>query len=73
MDGPSVDGWPKRHLMRMWLSLPDGRLLPPEMAEKWINIEVGTRRGGVPTDKEPVIPLDRSRPPTLSLLAGGPR
>ena len=44
VDGPSGNGWPKRHLMRMWLSLPDGRLLPPHMAEKWINIEVGTRR-----------------------------
>ena len=62
VDGPSVDGWPKRHLMRMWLSLPDGRLLPPHMAEKWINIEVGTRRGGVPTDKDPVIPLDPFTP-----------
>jgi hypothetical protein len=54
-----VDGaGPKRHLMRIWLSLPDGRALPPALAEKWINIEVGTRRGGVPTDKPPVIPLD---------------
>jgi len=54
-----VDGaGPKRHLMRIWLSLPDGRLLPPALAEKWINIEVGTRRGGVPTDKPPAIPLD---------------
>jgi Taurine catabolism dioxygenase TauD, TfdA family len=52
----------RRHLMRIWLSLPDGRLLPPAMAEKWINIEVGTRRGGVPTDKTPVIPLDPFTP-----------
>lgn len=49
---------PKRHLMRIWLSLSDGRCLPASMAEKWINIEVGTRRGGVPTDKPPIIPLD---------------
>jgi hypothetical protein len=48
--------------MRIWLSLPDGRLLPPVLAEKWINIEVGTRRGGVPTDKQPVIPLDPFTP-----------
>jgi hypothetical protein len=53
-DGPG----PKRHLMRIWLSLPDGRMLPPSLAEKWINIEVGARRGGVPTDKPAVIPLD---------------
>jgi hypothetical protein len=52
----------RRHLMRIWLSLPDGRLLPPALAEKWINIEVGTRRGGVPTDKQPVIPLDPFTP-----------
>ena len=49
---------PRRQLMRIWLSLPDGRRLPPALAEKWINIEVGTRRGGVPTDKPAVIPLD---------------
>lgn len=49
---------PPRHLMRIWLSLPDGRRLPASLAEKWINIEVGTRRGGVPTDKPAVIPLD---------------
>jgi hypothetical protein len=52
----------RRHLMRIWLSLPDGRRLPPALAEKWINIEVGTRRGGVPTDKPPVIPLDPFTP-----------
>ena len=51
---------PRRHLMRIWLSLPDGRRLPAAFAEKWINIELGTRRGGVPTDKPPVIPLDSS-------------
>jgi len=54
--------WPererRRHLIRMWLSLPDGRELAPAMAEKWINIAVGTRRGGVPTTATPVIPVD---------------
>lgn len=58
----SYEDWPeperRRHLMRMWLSLPDGRLLPPALAEKWINIEPGTRRGGVPTTAAPVIPED---------------
>jgi hypothetical protein len=29
---------------------------------EWINIEVGTRRGGVPTDEQPVIPLDPFTP-----------
>lgn len=55
-DGP--DPARKRHLMRIWLSLPDGRELPASYEEKWINIALGTRRGGVPTDKPPVIPLD---------------
>jgi hypothetical protein len=53
-----VDGPTRRHLMRIWLSLPDGRELPPALAEKWINIAVGTRRGGVPTVAAPTIPLD---------------
>ena len=56
------EDWPeperRRHLIRMWLSLPDGRVMAPAMAEKWINIEVGTRRGGVPTTAAPVIPVD---------------
>ncbi|MEQ8816141.1 MAG: TauD/TfdA family dioxygenase [Thalassobaculum sp.] len=58
----AYEDWPeperRRHLMRLWLSLPDGRTLAPALAEKWINIEVGTRRGGVPATAEPVIPDD---------------
>ena len=58
----AYEDWPeperRRHLMRLWLSLPDGRTLAPAQAEKWINIEAGTRRGGVPTTAEPVIPDD---------------
>lgn len=53
----------RRHLMRIWLSLPDGRRLPDALAEKWINIEVGTRRSGVPTNTQPVRST-RSRAPT---------
>lgn len=56
VDGPDPER--RRHLMRIWMSLPDGRALPPAYAEKWINIELGTRRGGVPTDKPPIVPLD---------------
>jgi hypothetical protein len=59
VDAP--DPAPRRHLMRIWLSLPDGRELPPAFAEKWINIARGTRRGGVPTDKQ-AIPLDPLTP-----------
>lgn len=57
-----VDGPERRHLMRIWLSLPDGRVLAPSLAEKWIAIEPGTLRGGVPTDARPVIPLDPFTP-----------
>ena len=43
--------WPeaalKRHLMRIWLSLPEGRELHPALAERWVNIARGTVRGGV--------------------------
>lgn len=55
---------PKRHLMRVWLSLPDGRELHPAMAERWINIERGTVRGGIvlPNLKPPTIPMDPMTP-----------
>ena len=53
-------GAERRHLMRIWLSLPDGRVLPSCFVEKWIDIAPGTRRGGVPTDSGPTIPLDPS-------------
>jgi len=37
----------KRHLLRLWLSAPNGRPLPPTFAERYGNIEVGTKRGGI--------------------------
>ena len=37
----------RRHLMRLWLSQPDGRPLPPVFEERYGNIELGTRRGGI--------------------------
>jgi hypothetical protein len=64
----SYEDWPeparKRHLMRMWLSLPDGRELPPSYLNKWTNITLGTRRGGavVASGKEPVIPFEPETP-----------
>jgi hypothetical protein len=36
----------KRHLLRLWLSPPNGRPLPPVFEERYCNIEVG-RRGGI--------------------------
>lgn len=37
----------KRHLLRLWLSAPNGRKLPPVMAERYGTVEQGTRRGGI--------------------------
>lgn len=64
----SFTDWPeverKRHLMRIWLSLPDGRELHPAIAERWVNIERGTVRGGVniPGRKDLTIPLNPLTP-----------
>lgn len=64
----AFEDWPeaskKRHLMRMWLSMPDGRELPLSLAERWINIERGTVRGGVniPDRKALTIPLEAEAP-----------
>ncbi|MGE0422149.1 MAG: TauD/TfdA family dioxygenase [Reyranellaceae bacterium] len=60
----AYEDWPdsarKRHLIRMWLSLPDGRELPPIFLNKWTNITMGTRRGGaiVAAGKTPMIPFE---------------
>ena len=37
----------RRHLLRLWLSAPNGRPLPPFLAERWGSIEPGTVRGGI--------------------------
>lgn len=50
----------KRHLLRLWLSPPNGRPLPPVFAERYGSIEPGNRGGirvpgvalGVPLDAE---------------------
>lgn len=60
----AFEDWPdkalKRHLIRMWLSLPDGRELPPIFLNKWTNIALGTRRGGavVGEGRAPMIPFE---------------
>ena len=35
----------KRHLLRLWLSPPDGRALPPVFAETYGGITIGDRGG----------------------------
>ena len=37
----------KRHMVRLWLSAPNGRPLPPSFAERYGSIEVGAVRGGI--------------------------
>ena len=37
----------KRHLLRLWLSAPNGRALPPAFAERYGEIAIGVRRGGI--------------------------
>lgn len=64
----SFEDWPdpakKRHLMRVWISLPDGRELHPAIAERWVHIERGTVRGGVniPNRKTLTIPMEPLTP-----------
>lgn len=64
----SFEDWPdpskKRHLMRIWISLPDGRELHPAIAERWVHIERGTVRGGVniPNRKALTIPMEPMAP-----------
>lgn len=55
---------PKRHLMRIWLSLPDGRDLPHAFLDRWPQVERGTLRGGirVPGQPAPSIPLEPETP-----------
>ena len=64
----AFEDWPeparKRHLLRIWLSLPDGRELPPIFLNKWTNITRGTRRGGavMAAGKPLMIPMDPEMP-----------
>eukprot|EP00004_Rigifila_ramosa_P016935 TRINITY_DN4069_c0_g1_i3.p1 TRINITY_DN4069_c0_g1~~TRINITY_DN4069_c0_g1_i3.p1 ORF type:complete len:258 (+),score=42.15 TRINITY_DN4069_c0_g1_i3:313-1086(+) len=37
----------RRHLLRLWLSVENGRELPPSFAERYGNIKRGTVRGGI--------------------------
>ena len=36
-----------RHLLRLWLSAPNGRPLPPHFAERYGSVEQGAVRGGI--------------------------
>jgi Taurine catabolism dioxygenase TauD, TfdA family len=55
------DDWPeperKRHLLRLWLSPPGARELPPVFAECYGDITVGNRGGIICKDTRPHAPL----------------
>jgi hypothetical protein len=48
----------RRHLMRLWLSLPGDRRLPPVFGQRYGSIEIGDRGGIVVADTEFCVPLD---------------
>ncbi len=48
----------RRHLLRLWLSLPGDRPLPPTFTQRYGSIEVGDRGGIVVSDTELCVPLD---------------
>ncbi len=48
----------RRHLLRMWLSLPGDRALPPVFAQRYGSVEVGDRGGILLEDTTLTAPLD---------------
>jgi len=60
-DRTGFTDWPepeqRRHLLRLWLSLPDDRTLPPVFAERYGSVEVGNRGGILVEGTRLVAPL----------------
>ena len=60
-DRTGFTDWPepeqRRHLLRLWLSLPDDRTLPPVFAERYGSVEVGNRGGILVKGTRLVAPL----------------
>ncbi|MFO7920743.1 MAG: TauD/TfdA family dioxygenase [Nioella sp.] len=61
-DRTGFTDWPqpdrRRHLLRLWLSLPGDRDLPPCFAERYGSIEVGNRGGIIVPGTRLTAPLD---------------
>ena len=61
-DRTGFTDWPepenRRHLLRLWLSMPGDRALPPVFASRYGSIEVGNRGGIVTADTKLHAPLD---------------
>ena len=60
-DRLAYEDWPeperKRHLLRLWLAVPDARPLPPVYAERYGSVTVGDRGGIVVEGTTPTVPL----------------
>ena len=54
-DWPAVEQ--RRHLLRLWLSLPEDRQLPPVFSERYGSIEVGNRGGIIVSGTQLNVPL----------------
>jgi hypothetical protein len=52
------DSAKRRHLLRLWLSLPGDRHLPPVFTQRYGSITVGDRGGIVVAGTEFCVPLD---------------
>jgi hypothetical protein len=48
----------RRHLLRLWLSLPGDRQLPPVFSQRYGSIDVGDRGGIIVENTELSVPLD---------------
>lgn len=60
-DRTAYEDWPepekRRHLLRLWLSPPDGIALPQAFAGLYGSVEPGNRGGVTVPDMKPVVPL----------------
>ncbi len=65
----SDDPGEARHLLRLWLSIPGDRPLPPVFASRFGSVEIGNRGGIICHGTVPVIP---SPPVRLTAQGGAP-
>ncbi len=56
LDWPDSDK--RRHLLRLWLSAPDDRPLPPVFSERFGTTEIGNRGGIIVENTRLQVPLD---------------
>lgn len=63
-DRTAFDDWPeperKRHLLRLWITTPDGRPLPKVYEDVYGSVAIGKRGGIICRDTRPHVPLSPS-------------